>query len=119
VEVDARLRRENEVADRQACRFLDPGTGVVQEQQESAVAQRGVPCCRQACDQCLNLIALQELGRRWRRPFPRNCRDALRFGERLRYLAGQEAEEGVQAGEALIARTDVIAGLLVDRVLPQ
>ena len=61
--MDARLRRENEVADRQACRFLDPGTGIVQEQQESAVAQRGVACRRQACDQCLNLIALQELGR--------------------------------------------------------
>jgi hypothetical protein len=29
-------------------------------------------------------------------------------------LAGQETKEGVQAGEALIARTDVIAAMRLD-----
>jgi len=58
VQIDAWLGLKLQVPDPEISCFLDTRTGIVQEQQEGAVAQRRVSCCRQACDERLDLIAL-------------------------------------------------------------
>jgi hypothetical protein len=69
---------------------------------------------RQAGEEGFDLVALEELRARRGHPFARDRGDPLGLRQRRRCLPREVGEEGVQSGEALVARANVIATLSLE-----
>ena len=94
--------------------FLGAGAGVVEEQDEGAVAQRERSVGGQAGQQVLDLFAFEEEGF-WRGgALDRDGGDLLADGEHFRCPCGDVLEEAVQGGQPLVAGADVVAAVLLE-----
>jgi hypothetical protein len=65
-------------------------------------------------EQCLDLVALQEVRLRWRPALDRDGGYLLADSEHLRRSCGDVLKEAVQRGEPLVARADVVSAFLLE-----
>src|SRR3972149_5126288 len=108
MEPDVGLVIEVEMPDSQVRDLLGPGAGVVQKEQQGAIAQRA-PCARRhAGEEGLDVAAFEETSLRWRHPFAGDACDLFRDGEQLRDPASEVVEEGAEDREPVVARPGVI-----------
>ncbi len=109
----SRLRSEIQVFDPKVCRFLDPGTSVVQEQKKGLIAQGAASVPRKMLEQRRDLLTFQEVGLGWRRTFYRDRGDSLGGLQPLRNAAGHVGEERPESRQPLIAGSNVVAPVLL------
>jgi len=105
---------EVDVLDPQICDLLDPGTSVVQEQHQHAVAECMAPALRKIRKELVDLAPFHEASRRRGCSLHRDPGHALRRHDRLRDSRGEEVEEGVQDSQALIARRRPVASFVFE-----
>jgi hypothetical protein len=104
--------REVEISNAQIGHLLHPGAGVIEKQQERAIAERVGPVHRQGGKEGVDLVALEKPGLRGRDAFHRDGGHALGDLQHLGHAPGEVVEKGVEAREALIPRSDVIPALV-------
>ena len=107
------MAREVEMPGAEFGDLLDPGAGVVEEQQQGPVAQGEATVAGKAPEQLLHLVALEEVRLGGCGSLHGDGRDALADLEHLRLPAGDVVEQGVQGRQALVAGPDVVAALVL------
>ena len=77
MEADAGRRLQLEIPPSQIHGLLRAGAGVIEKQQERAISLGVTAVSRQRREERANVLAFQEARLRWRRPFHRDCGNAL------------------------------------------
>lgn len=111
VEADEWVRAEVEMFDSEVCDFLDPGSGVVEEQHQRPVPQCQTSLPWQPAQEILPLVGFEEMSLGGCCPFHRYGRHPLAHLQHFRFLGGDVVEEGVQGREPLVPGPDVVAPL--------
>ena len=99
---------EVKVFDPQVSDLLRTGPGVVEEEQQGVIPQAETPFVGQRAKQRLGLVTLKEVGLSRSRALHWDGGDPLAYVEHLRGPCGDVVEERVEAGEALVARADMV-----------
>jgi hypothetical protein len=88
--------------------FLHPAAGVVQHQQQGAVAEGEAALGRQPMKQRRDLVSVGKAGFGWWDTFARNRSDLLRDYKTLRQSPTQKLKECTQDRQPMVARPPVI-----------
>jgi hypothetical protein len=107
---------EIHIGDPQVGDFLNPRPGVIEDHEDSPIAERKGPLARQVLEQSLDFVALQIISLRRRSAFRRNRLHTLSVGQHLRILEADIPVESMQSGEPLIACAHVISARDLDHV---
>ncbi len=110
MEMHARVGVEVNIACSQVCRLLHAGTSVVQEEQQSSIAQGMAPIDRHPGQRAFDLIAFKKNSFRRLSTLPRNSGDFLSLTEPLRKSLPNIFEEGAEGRQSLVARLGRVFG---------
>ena len=99
---------EVQMLDTQVGDFLHPGAGVVEKQQEEAIARGVRPLRGQPVKECDDVRTLQETRLWWGDPLDRNRGHLLTHRQSIGGTAGEILEEACEHGPPMIARAHVV-----------
>src|ERR1700678_2248086 len=105
---------QGELFDPQVGDLLHAGAGIVEEQQQCAVAQRKLAVAWESSEKCLDFFSRERMHRRLRAALDRNRRDLLALSQSIRVATRNELEERVKGAESLIACGNAIVPLLFE-----
>ena len=108
MQAHTRLRTEIDVLHPEVGDLLHAGTGVIEQQEQRAIAERESSISRQSTKQRRDLVALEEIGLRWRHAFDRDRGHLLCDREILGRPTREEFEERADDREPMIPRAPVI-----------
>jgi hypothetical protein len=102
------------VLDPEIRHFLHSAAGVVQHQQQRAIAESKVALARQPMKECRDLVSVKKTGFGWWDTFARNRSDLLRDGKTLRHSPTQKLKESMQDRQPMVARSPVIVACIFE-----
>jgi hypothetical protein len=94
--------------------FLHPAAGVIEHQQERAIAQGEAALGRQPMKERRDLVCVEKAGFRWRDTFARNRSHLLGHDKALRHSSTQKLKERMQDRQPLIARPSMIVACIFE-----
>ena len=112
VQAHPRLCSEFQVLHPEVCDFLHATAGVVQQQQECAVAERVAAVGWQLMKERFDLVPVEKAGFGRRDAFTRNCGDLLCDRKALRRAPPQKLEERMEDGQPMVACAPMIVALV-------